>query len=137
MVLLGTVTRPGPAAEGQEGGSSLSGLNTSLAGPPSGDVSLKNGTTRDRLALRRAAAVPPPAFSATPPPKPPARLRAVVCFLRNFSSGFIPAGMVEGGRAGGAGRCGAVRRAAGEEQEELLHPPGPVVRAGGGRCEQV
>lgn len=143
LVLLGAVTRPGPAAEGHEGGSSLSGLNTSLAWPPSGEVSLKKGTTRDRLALRRAAAVPPPAFSATPPPpKPPARLSAVLCFFRNFSSGFIPAGMV-GGRAGGAERCGAAERAAGEEQEEqeeqgqLLHPPSPAGRAGGGRCEEV
>lgn len=36
----------------------------------------------------------PLALSATPPTKPPARVSAVVCFFRNFSSGFIPAGMV-------------------------------------------
>lgn len=71
----------------------LSHLNTSRAWPLSGDVSLKNGTTRDRLALRRDAPVPP-ALSATPPTKPPARVSAVVCFFRNFSRGFIPAGMV-------------------------------------------
>lgn len=85
---------PGPVAEGQDGGSSLSGLNTSLGCPLSGDVSLKNGTTRDRLARRRDAPVPPEALSAPPPTKPPARVSAVVCFFRNFSSGFIPAGMV-------------------------------------------
>lgn len=67
-------------------------LNTSRVWLLSGDVSLKNGTTRDRLALRRDAPVPL-ALSATPPTKPPARVSAVVCFFRNFSSGFIPAGM--------------------------------------------
>lgn len=75
-------------------GSCVSHLNTSRAWPLSGDVSLKKGTTRDRLALRRDAPVPPLALSATPPTKPPARVSAVVCFLRNFSRGFIPAGMV-------------------------------------------
>lgn len=74
-------------------------LNTSRVWLLSGDVSLKNGTTRDRLALRRDAPVPL-ALSATPPTKPPARVSAVVCFFRNFSSGFIPAGMAGGG--GGA-----------------------------------
>lgn len=68
-------------------------LNTSRAWPLSGEVSLKNGTTRDRLALLRDAPVPPLALSPTPP-NPPARVSAVVCFFRNFSSGFIPAGMV-------------------------------------------
>lgn len=85
-------------------------LNTSRGCPPSGEGSLKKGTTRDRLALRRDAAMPPPALSGPPPPPPgpapgppppppppPARLSALVCFLRNFSSGFIPAGMVETG----------------------------------------
>lgn len=71
----------------------MSHLNTSRAWPLSGDVSLKKGTTRDKLALRRDAPVPL-ALSATPPTKPPARVSAVVCFFRNFSSGFIPAGMV-------------------------------------------
>lgn len=70
-------------------------LNTSRAWPLSGDVSLKNGTTRDRLALRRDAPVPLVLS------KPPARVSAVLCFFRNFSSGFIPAGMVG---AGGGGR---------------------------------
>lgn len=79
-------------------------LNTSRAWPLSGDVSLKKGTTRDRLALRRDAPVPPLALSATPPTKPPARVSAVVCFLRNFSSGFIPAGMVGRWVEGGAER---------------------------------
>lgn len=69
-------------------------LNTSRAWPLSGDVSLKKGTTRDKLALRRAPV--PLALSATPPTKPPARVSAVVCFFRNFSRGFIPAGMVVG-----------------------------------------
>lgn len=78
-------------------------LNTSRAWPLSGDVSLKKGTTRDRLALLRDAPVPPLALSATPPTKPPARVRAVVCFFRNFSSGFIPAGMV-GRWVGGGGQ---------------------------------
>lgn len=63
-------------------------LKTSRAWPPSGEVSRKKGTTRDRLALRRDGPVPP-ALS-----KPPARVRAVLCFFKNFSSGFIPAGMV-------------------------------------------
>lgn len=76
-------------AEGQHGASSVSGLNTSLAGPLSGDVSLKNGTTRDRLARRLDAPVPV-AFS----PKPPARVSALVCFFKNFSRGFIPAGIL-------------------------------------------
>lgn len=78
-------------AEGQHGASSVSGLNTSRAGPLSGEVSLKNGrpTTRDRLARRREAPVPV-ALS----PKPPARLSAVVCFFKNFSKGFIPAGIL-------------------------------------------
>lgn len=76
-------------AEGQHGGSSVSGLNTSLAGPLSGDVSLKNGTTRDKLARRLEAPVPV-AFS----PKPPARVSALVCFFKNFSRGFIPAGIL-------------------------------------------
>jgi hypothetical protein len=76
-------------AEGQHGASSVSGLNTSLAGPLSGEVSLKNGTTRDRLARRREVPVPV-AFS----PKPPARVSAVVCFFKNFSRGFIPVGIL-------------------------------------------
>lgn len=88
----------------------MSHLNTSRAWPLSGDVSLKKGTTRDRLALRRDAPVPPLALSATPPTKPPARVSAVVCFFKNFSSGFIPAGMVgrwvggQGGRYSGGWR---------------------------------
>lgn len=32
LALLGTVTRPGPVAEGQEGGSSLSGLGDGRGG---------------------------------------------------------------------------------------------------------
>lgn len=80
------------AADGQHGASSVSGLKTSpRAGPPSGELSRKKGTTRERLARRRAALVPAAAFS---PPKPPARVSAVVCFLRNFSRGFIPAGIL-------------------------------------------
>lgn len=78
------------AAGSQHGGSSVSGLNTSRAGPPSGEVSLKNGTTRERLGRRLVAPVPL-AFS----PKPPARVSAFVCFFKNFSSGFIPAGIFD------------------------------------------
>lgn len=84
-------------------------LNTSLGCPLSGDVSRKKGTTRDRLALRRDAPVPPAALSVTPPTNPPARVSAVVCFFRNFSSGFIPAGMV-GLRGGGGGGGGVMQR---------------------------
>lgn len=87
--------------------SHMSHLNTSRAWPLSGDVSLKKGTTRDKLALRRDAPVPL-ALSATPPTKPPARVSAVVCFFRNFSSGFIPAGMV-GRWVGGQGYTGGWR----------------------------
>lgn len=75
----------------------LSHLKTSLACPLSGEVSLKKGTTLDRLALLRDAPVP---LALSAPPKPPARVSAVVCFFKNFSSGFIPAGMV-GGYFGG------------------------------------
>lgn len=120
-------------------------LNTSRVWLLSGDVSLKNGTTRDRLALRRDAPVPL-ALSATPPTKPPARVSAVVCFFRNFSSGFIPAGMAGGGRGGGRGRLGAGGggRASGGwwcrgwrwRAGGLLHPiPAPSV--GESRCGQV
>ncbi|KAF7641673.1 hypothetical protein LDENG_00274900, partial [Lucifuga dentata] len=38
------------------------------------------------------------------PLKPPARVSAVVCFFRNFSSGFIPAGMAGQWRSGSRGR---------------------------------
>lgn len=121
----------------------MSHLNTSRAWPLSGDVSLKKGTTRDRLALRRDAPVPL-ALSATPPTKPPARVSAVVCFFKNFSSGFIPAGMVgrwvEGCRETGAlvGGGGSLKgwrfldtqQRCREGGKWLLHHTGPAGRGG-------
>lgn len=96
--MLGAGTQR-PVAEGHDGGSSLSGLKTSR-GLLSGDVSLKNGTTRLRLALRLDPDPPRPPRAAPDPvlstsPKAPDRVRAVVCFLRNFSRGFIPAGILD------------------------------------------
>ena len=95
-------------------------LNTSRVWLLSGDVSLKKGTTRDRLALRRDAPVPL-ALS-----KPPARVSTVVCFFRNFSSGFIPAGMA--GRCRGGGGCGGGL----EEMDGVLTGAGAEAPGGAG-----